>query len=253
MAERKEVQEKLGVLIIGLNDAEQKMLSAVVRLSVHRNPALMLLDESAKEQASVILVDGASGAANKWAKENHLLLRKKPVIWVDSNHVKAHHVGLTRPVMWSNLPIVISQAIDSFESMQTDALDVPTTQSVKTNNDDVCVLAVDDSKAVCDYVASALASAGIKAITANSGEQALEIIAERSDFACVLMDVLMPGMDGYDACRAIKNKYKNMPVVMLTGKTSPFDRIRAKMAGCDAYLTKPVNQKDLINKLQTYI
>lgn len=252
MTEANITQDKLGILVIGLTDAEQKMLGAVVRLSVRRNPALVLIDEQQKQQASVIVIDGASGQSVKWAKDNHLLLRDKPVIWVDSNRTKPEHVSIERPVMWSNLPIVISQAIDTFESTQTGVIDTHQHQAPKSESD-VYVLAVDDSKAVCDYVVSALASEGIRAISANSGEEALDIIAKKSDFSCVLMDVLMPGMDGYDACRTIKNKHKGIPVVMLTGKTSPFDRIRAKIAGCDAYLTKPVNQKDLIKKIQEYI
>lgn len=245
-------QEKLGVLVIGLTDAEQKMLGAVVRLSVRRNPSLVLIDEPQKQQASVIVIDGASSPSVKWAKDNHLLLREKPVIWVDSNRARPEHISVQRPVMWSNLPIVISQAIDTFESAQTEVVDTHKQQIPKSQSD-AYVLAVDDSKAVCDYVISALASEGIRGVAANSGEEALEIIAKNSNFSCVLMDVLMPGMDGYDACRTIKNKHKDIPVVMLTGKTSPFDRIRAKIAGCDAYLTKPINQKDLIKKIREYI
>jgi twitching motility two-component system response regulator PilG len=61
------------------------------------------------------------------------------------------------------------------------------------------------------------------------------------------MDVVMPGVDGYEGCREIKKlqRQKVLPVVMLTSKSSPFDRIRGRMAGCDAYLGKPVNDQDL--------
>lgn len=247
-----EKKEVLKVLIIGLSEAEQKMLGAVVRLSVRRNPSLALLEEHEQETADVIVLDAASDYAQAWGRDNRKLLETKPVIWVDAKKVKSKHIKLQRPVMWSNLPIVISQAIETYESYQLDTSEVFAQQHdvIKTEKS---VLAVDDSKAVCDYVASALASAGIKVVTANSGEEALEILKTRKDFFCVLMDVLMPGMDGYDACRLIKNQEKHIPVVMLTGKTSPFDRIRAKMAGSDAYITKPINQEDLIARLQTYI
>lgn len=66
------------------------------------------------------------------------------------------------------------------------------------------------------------------------------------------MDVMMPGMNGYEACRRSKARSRTgeaPAVVMLTSKTSPFDRIRGKMAGCDAYLSKPINS----NKLQTVL
>ena len=61
----------------------------------------------------------------------------------------------------------------------------------------------------------------------------------------MLLDVLMPGIDGFEACRRIKARAGSPPVVMLTSKSSPFDRVRGKMAGCDTYLTKPVDAEQL--------
>jgi two-component system cell cycle response regulator len=64
---------------------------------------------------------------------------------------------------------------------------------------------------------------------------------------CIFMDVVMPGADGYEGCREIKRQRREraLPVVMLTSKSSPFDRIRGRMAGCDAYLAKPVEEGEL--------
>lgn len=247
----------LGILVKGLAESELKMLSAVVNISRRRNSPLTLLDDNEQEQACVLVIDANSLDAINWVKNNKELVRNKPVIWIDSKKFKNKHINLQRPVMWSNLPIAISQAIDTFDAFQSNSSGGAQYESASTveahKKSDTCVLAVDDSQAVCDYVASSLASEGIKVTTANSGEVALEIMSEKTDFSCVLMDVLMPGMDGYEACRIIKNKHKDIPVLMLTGKTSPFDRIRAKMAGCDAYLTKPINQQDLIKKLKDYM
>jgi two-component system, cell cycle response regulator len=70
------------------------------------------------------------------------------------------------------------------------------------------------------------------------------------------MDVLMPDMDGYEGCkriRSLKAKIGALPVLMLTSKSSPFDRIRGKMAGCDAYLTKPVQPELLHAALAPYL
>jgi twitching motility two-component system response regulator PilG len=55
--------------------------------------------------------------------------------------------------------------------------------------------------------------------------------------------VVLPGKDGYEVCKAIK-KDKHIPVVMLTGKSSNLDKLKGKMSGCDAYLTKPVSLKE---------
>ena len=66
----------------------------------------------------------------------------------------------------------------------------------------------------------------------------------------------MPGMDGYETCRRIKalpKTGKDVKIIMLTSRTSPFDRIRGKMAGCDAYLTKPVEAEKLHETLRRHL
>jgi twitching motility two-component system response regulator PilG len=109
------------------------------------------------------------------------------------------------------------------------------------------VLVVDDSLAVRNYLRSQLEKRGFAVADAADAQQAIELATTQS-FGAVLMDVLMPGTDGYEACRQLKGRLRGaaaVPVIMLTCKSSPFDRIRGKMAGCDAYLTKPVDPKDL--------
>ena len=88
---------------------------------------------------------------------------------------------------------------------------------------------------------------------AEDGDRAVELLANRS-YDIVFLDVVLPGMDGYQICRKIKRdrRTKRTPVIMLTGKSSPFDRVRGKLAGCDTYLTKPVDQvkfDKVVNKL----
>ena len=117
------------------------------------------------------------------------------------------------------------------------------------------VLVVDDSLAVRNHVQSLLSVFDVHVSLCESGELALAM-AEKIHYHCILMDVLMPGMDGYETCRRLKATVKSkkpLPVVMLTSKSSPFDRIRGKMAGCDAYLTKPVDPKELGNTLAKFI
>ena len=110
---------------------------------------------------------------------------------------------------------------------------------------------VDDSAAVRAHLSSVLDAYGYQVTAVDSGEAGV-VAVNTNTFACVLMDVLMPGIDGYDACRRIKSMGKGAatpPVVMLTSKSSPFDKIRGKMAGCDAYLTKPVEKAHLMEVL----
>jgi twitching motility two-component system response regulator PilG len=110
------------------------------------------------------------------------------------------------------------------------------------------ILVVDDSLAVRNYLRSLLESRGYAVTEADSGEAAVQT-AGAGQFDCVLMDVIMPGVDGYEACRRIRAGARRgapiTPIVMLTSRSSPFDQIRGKMVGCAAYLTKPVDSAEL--------
>jgi len=81
---------------------------------------------------------------------------------------------------------------------------------------------------------------------AASGEEALFKIS-KLHFDMIFLDVMLPGMYGYDVCKMIKKNKDNalMKVVMLTSKDKTFDKIRGTMAGCDGYLTKPVDEMKL--------
>ncbi len=106
-------------------------------------------------------------------------------------------------------------------------------------------LVVDDSLPVRKQVAMALERSGISADFAENGDTALDLIA-KNDYDIIFLDVIMPGADGYEVCKSIKRDKlkKNIPVVMLTGKSSPFDKVKGKLSGCDTYLTKPVGIRE---------
>jgi CheY-like chemotaxis protein len=108
------------------------------------------------------------------------------------------------------------------------------------------VLAVDDSPLMRTFLQNKLAPYGINPEFAASGEEALFKISKQH-FDMIFLDVMLPGMDGYDVCKMIKKNKDNalMKVVMLTSKDKTFDKIRGTMAGCDGYLTKPVDEMKL--------
>ena len=108
------------------------------------------------------------------------------------------------------------------------------------------VLAVDDSPLMRTFLQNKLQPYGISPEFASSGEEALFKISKQH-FDMIFLDVMLPGMDGYDVCKMIKKNKDNslMKVVMLTSKDKTFDKIRGTMAGCDGYLTKPVDETKL--------
>lgn len=103
-------------------------------------------------------------------------------------------------------------------------------------------LIVDDSMAVREQMLIALERLGIACDQADSAEAAMQLL-ERNRYNLAFLDVIMPGTDGYELCRKIKqNNYTRlMPVLMLTSRSSPFDRARGALSGCDSYLTKPIS------------
>jgi two-component system, cell cycle response regulator len=111
------------------------------------------------------------------------------------------------------------------------------------------ILVVDDSDIALKFMRNRLSRFGFQADLVNSGEEALGKMNARP-YKFVFLDVMMEGLDGYQTCRAIKQrKYpdgKPPVVVMLTSRGGTIDKIRGTLAGCDAYLTKPLNERDLI-------
>ncbi len=117
------------------------------------------------------------------------------------------------------------------------------------------ILVVDDSDIALKFMRNRLTRYGFRAELVKSGEEALTRVATES-YKFVFLDVMMEGLDGYQTCRAIKQrKYisaKPPIVVMLTSRGGSIDKIRGGLAGCDAYLTKPLNEAELLKVLSKH-
>jgi twitching motility two-component system response regulator PilG len=89
---------------------------------------------------------------------------------------------------------------------------------------------------------------------AESGEQALEMLREHR-YNAMFMEISLPGMDGFEVCKLVKTKAdrRRIAVVIVTSRTSTFDRVKGAMAGCDAYLTKPIDQDKLVFTLDKFL
>lgn len=115
------------------------------------------------------------------------------------------------------------------------------------------VLIVDDSPSVRTQMNLYLSKRRFECRMAESSEEAIRAIRQ-TRFDIVFLDIMMPGADGYQACKAIKSfdSTKQVPVILLTSKSSPIDKIHGIMSGCDKYLTKPVRASELDALLHSY-
>ena len=116
------------------------------------------------------------------------------------------------------------------------------------------VLVVDDIIANVKLLEARLSAEYFEVLTAYNGREALDILArERVDV--VLLDVMMPGMDGFEVCRRIKNnlKMQHVPVIMVTALDQSTDRIQGLEAGADDFLTKPVDDVALVTRVKNVV
>ncbi len=107
------------------------------------------------------------------------------------------------------------------------------------------VLVVDDSLIVREQMKLILGGLGSSVTTCSSGEEALQEV-ERNDYDVIFLDVIMPGLSGFETCKKLKNKEINdAKVVMLTSKGSPVSRVRGRLSGANTYITKPASADKL--------
>lgn len=114
-------------------------------------------------------------------------------------------------------------------------------------------LVVDDSLAVRKQIEIEFGLLGTEVDSVDSAEAALDA-SSKMTYDIIFMDVVMPGMDGYAACKRIKRSAlnKNTPIVLLTSRSSSFDKIKGALAGCDTYLVKPISHNDFESVVNKY-
>ena len=110
------------------------------------------------------------------------------------------------------------------------------------------VLIVDDEKNIVDIIAFNLKKEGYQVITASDGEEGVrKTFEENPDL--ILLDIMMPKMDGYEACRKIREK-KHTPIIMLTARAEEVDKVLGLEMGADDYVTKPFGVRELMARVK---
>ena len=115
-----------------------------------------------------------------------------------------------------------------------------------------CILVVDDEQNITDLVATALRYEGFEVVTALSGRAALgEIAASRPDL--LILDVMLPDLDGFEVARRLRQDGRRVPILFLTAKDATEDKVRGLTLGGDDYVTKPFSLEELIARVRAVL
>jgi two-component system, OmpR family, alkaline phosphatase synthesis response regulator PhoP len=116
------------------------------------------------------------------------------------------------------------------------------------------ILVVDDEVDLVKTIQFALEAEGYKVLVSYNGEDALNQ-SRKENPDLILLDLMLPKLDGYKVCRLLKfdERYKHIPILMLTAKTQQKDRSLGVETGADEYITKPFDMEELMEKVKTYL
>ena len=114
------------------------------------------------------------------------------------------------------------------------------------------ILVVDDEARMRKLVKDFLSKSGYEVLEAEDGSQALDIFFEQNDIALIILDVMMPKMDGWQTCREIR-QYSKVPIIMLTAKSDERDELQGFQLGVDEYISKPFSPKILVVRVEAIL
>lgn len=110
------------------------------------------------------------------------------------------------------------------------------------------ILVADDEELIMNLVCDFLRRSGYEPLSARDGEEALSVFKANPDIALVILDIMMPKIDGWEVCRTIRQS-SNVPVIMLTARSQEFDELTGFEAGADDYVTKPCSPSVLMKRV----
>ena len=118
--------------------------------------------------------------------------------------------------------------------------------------DGLKILVVDDEARMRKLVKDFLTNKGFQVIEAADGEEAVDIFFNQKDIALILLDVMMPKMDGWEVCKTIR-KYSKVPIIMLTARGEERDELQGFNLGVDEYISKPFSPKILVARVEAIL
>lgn len=113
------------------------------------------------------------------------------------------------------------------------------------------ILIIEDEEAIADLEKDYLELSGFEVKICNTGDQGLQT-ALKEDFDLIVLDLMLPGMDGFEVCKRVRDE-KNIPIIMVSAKKEDIDKIRGLGMGADDYMTKPFSPSELVARVKAHL
>ena len=263
--------------VFGMNPALRTIVVSLCKLYRYRDRSYRVIERSEYRNADIVIVDADDAdALAEWYDFHDAFsdASGKPVILigVEFAELVAEDNGREYRLKRTRLSAHLLKTLDAItvrelkyipelviggndepgaHAVVSNALEKPRSSENGVNGK---VLVVDDSFSVRTQMDLCLRLHDLAVDFAEDAEAALDLV-ENGNYDVIFLDIVLPEMDGYKVCKLIKSNTvtRSIPIVMLTGKTSPFNKVRGVMAGCDRYLTKPVDAEELKTVLHKYL
>ena len=115
------------------------------------------------------------------------------------------------------------------------------------------VLVLEDESSIRSFIVINLLRAGYEVVEAETGEEALEKLKDNPDVRVTLLDIMLPGIDGFEVCRRVRAAYPHIGIIMLTARSQEMDKVTGLMTGADDYVTKPFSPVELTARVDALL
>ena len=265
--------DTFAVASIGFENRDQNVLITVIALAKSRTPRFELFESMPdKGWADIVLVDADNPeSVSRWDKYVKLNEKKGKVSSImlctdtppENPNDPIRYIG--RPLIATRLLSILEDIaikdhgfkaplVFEGEDVDVEEIDLDASTAFDGAKNGIRALVVDDSLPVRIQMKKALQNIAGEVDFAETGEKAQDLIG-KNRYDIIFLDVILPGVDGYDICRKIKQDQEkgNTPVIMLTSNSSPADRVKGKLAGCDTYLIKPLRHDIFEEVVREYL
>lgn len=270
------------VELFGFTERERMVFSSMFKLSEMRSRTYQEWTTSKAGTPDCLLLDMTAADIRTRTDRETALPAGYPIILVGGEtipnglNVEAH---LQRPVRWAELLVTLDNIFRSRlkvspeDIVAADALPLPPEASEIENElelqqvepwydrsspllfkTDPAVLVVDPDSRMGPYITAKLAGMRYRIDYAPSGDKAFDLL-EMNRYNAVIVEAALPDMEGYEICKFLKKRQerRRTAAIVLTARTSPLERVRARMAGCDAFLSKPIDPAKLVKALEKFL